>query len=119
MKEHSAIGGNLLSDIYIKTGSQTMRIAFEVAMYHHERWDGNGYPAGLAGNSIPIAARIMAVADVYDALTSERVYKKAFSHKESREIMIEGRGTQFDTRLIDAFLALQDRFIELRKQMRD
>ncbi|NPA24275.1 MAG: bacteriohemerythrin [Deltaproteobacteria bacterium] len=119
MKEHSTIGGNLLSDIYIKTGSQTMRIAFEVAMYHHERWDGGGYPAGLVGNSIPIAARIMAVADVYDALTSERVYKKAFSHEKSRKIMVEGRGTHFDPRLIDAFLALEDRFIEVREQMRD
>ena len=119
MKEHSVIGGNLLSDIYIKTGSQTMRIAFEVAMYHHERWDGNGYPAGLAGNSIPIAARIMAIADVYDALTSERVYKKAFSHEKARKIIIAGRGTQFDARLVDAFLALQDRFVELKEEMSD
>ncbi len=119
MKEHSTIGGNLLSDIYLKTGSQTMRVAFEVAMYHHERWDGNGYPAGLSGNGIPIAARIMAIADVYDALTSERVYKKAFSHEKSRDIMVEGRGTHFDPRLIDAFLALQDRFIEIKKEMRD
>ncbi len=119
MKEHSSIGGNLLSDIYIKTGSQSMRIAFEVAMYHHERWDGNGYPAGLSGNGIPIAARIMAVADVYDALTSDRVYKKAFSHEKSRAIIVEGRDTQFDGRLVDAFLALEDRFLELKKQMSD
>ncbi|MEA3333608.1 MAG: bacteriohemerythrin [Pseudomonadota bacterium] len=119
MKEHSSIGGNLLSDIYVKTGSQTMRMAFEVAMYHHERWDGNGYPAGLAGNGIPLAARIMAIADVYDALTSDRVYKKAFSHEKAREIIVAGRGTQFDPRLVDAFLALQERFVELKAQMSD
>jgi len=119
MKEHSVIGGNILSQIYLKTGSQTMRIAFEVAMYHHERWDGNGYPAGLSGNGIPIAARIMAIADVYDALTSERVYKKAFSHEKAREIIVAGRATQFDARLVDAFLTLQESFLEVKKQMRD
>ncbi len=119
MKEHSEIGGNLLSDIYIKTGSQTMRLAFEIAMYHHERWDGNGYPAGLSGDGIPIAARIMALADVYDALTSDRVYKKAFSHQRAREIILEGKSKHFDPRLVETFLALEDAFIRLREKLAD
>lgn len=119
MKEHSEIGGNLLSEIYIKTGSQTMRLAFEIAMYHHERWDGNGYPAGLSGDGIPIAARIMALADVFDALTSDRVYKKAFSHEQTRKIIIEGKSNHFDPRLVESFLALEDQFIQLKEKLGD
>ncbi len=119
MKEHSEIGGNLLSDIYIKTGSQTMRLAFEIAMYHHERWDGNGYPAGLSGDGIPIAARIMALADVYDALTSDRVYKKAFSHQQAREIILEGKNKHFDPRLVETFLALEEKFIQFKEKLAD
>lgn len=119
MKEHSEIGGNLLSEIYIKTGSQTMRLAFEIAMYHHERWDGNGYPAGLSGDGIPIAARIMALADVYDALTSDRVYKKAFSHEQAKKIILEGKGKHFDPRLVETFLTLEDQFIQLKENLAD
>ncbi len=119
MKEHAEIGGNLLSDIYIKTGSQTMRLAFEIAMYHHERWDGNGYPAGLSGNGIPIAARIMALADVYDALTTDRVYKNAFSHEQAKKIILEGKGKHFDPRLVETFLTLEDQFIQLKKNLAD
>ncbi len=119
MKEHAEIGGNLLSDIYIKTGSQTMRLAFEIAMYHHERWDGNGYPAGLSGDGIPVAARIMALADVYDALTSDRVYKKAFSHEQTKKILLAEKGKHFDPRLIETFLALEDAFIQLKDTLAD
>lgn len=119
MKEHAEIGGNLLSEIYIKTGSQTMRLAFEIAMYHHERWDGNGYPAGLSGDGIPIAARIMALADVYDALTSDRVYKKAFSHEQAKKIILEGKNKHFDPRLVETFLVLEDQFIQLKEKLAD
>ncbi|MDR1970821.1 MAG: response regulator [Treponema sp.] len=74
-----------------------------------ERWDGKGYPKGLAGEEIPLQGRIMALADVYDALTAERPYKKAFTHEESIKIMAEGRGTQFDPALTGVFLAVMER----------
>ena len=104
MKEYAEIGGNLLREIYIKTGSQTMRLAFEISiMYHSERWNGNGYPAGLSGDGIPIAARIMALADVYDTLTSDRVYKKAFRQEQAKKIILEGKNKYFDPLLVESF----------------
>jgi len=118
MKEHSRIGGDLISDIYLKTGSPSLRIAFELTMYHHEKWDGSGYPAGLFGTGIPIAARIMAIADVYDALTTHRVYKDAFSHEKARQIILEGRAKHFDPDLVDIFLALEKKFIQLKKNLK-
>ena len=108
IKSHAAIGGRLLRDIYNKTGSYSMKIAFEIAMYHHERFDGAGYPEGLKGEEIPVAARIMALADIYDALTSERSYKKAFSHNEAKRIILAERGKFLDPRVIDAFLRQED-----------
>ncbi len=119
MKTHSRIGGDLISDIYLKTGSPSLRVAFELTMYHHEKWDGTGYPAGLSGRGIPIAARIMALADVYDALTSKRVYKDAFSHEDARKIIIENKGRHFDPDLVDIFFAIEDRFIQLNKELGD
>jgi response regulator RpfG family c-di-GMP phosphodiesterase len=119
MKEHAKIGGDLISDIYLKTGSPSLRIAFELTMYHHEKWDGTGYPAGLSGTGIPFAARIMALADVYDALTTHRVYKEAFSHEKAKQIIIEGKAKHFDPDLVDIFLALEDKFIKLKKSLSD
>ena len=86
-------------------------LAAEIALSHHEKWDGSGYPAGLAGDAIPLSGRIMALADVYDALISRRVYKEPFSHEETRRIILEGRGTHFDPRIVDAFLAREEEFI--------
>jgi HD-GYP domain-containing protein (c-di-GMP phosphodiesterase class II) len=88
-------------------------------MYHHEKWDGTGYPAGLFGNGIPVAARIMALADVYDALTTHRVYKKAFNHEKAKQIIMEGRARHFDPDLVDTFLALEEQFIQLKKSLND
>ena len=119
MKEHSRIGGDLISDIYLKTGSPSLHIAFELTMYHHEKWDGTGYPAGLSGNGIPIAARIMALADVYDALTTHRVYKEAFSHEKAKQIIIDGKAKHFDPDLVDIFLALEKGFIQLKEKFSD
>jgi HD-GYP domain-containing protein (c-di-GMP phosphodiesterase class II) len=79
---------------------------------HHEKWDGTGYPAGLAGNEIPLSGRIMALADVYDALTSERVYKKKIPHDEAREIIVRGSGTQFDPEVVRAFLMQEKAILE-------
>jgi putative two-component system response regulator len=105
MKTHVLTGSKTLTSIlemhpenvFIKTG-------IDISMYHHEKWDGSGYMNGLSGESIPLSARIMAISDVYDALRSERVYKKAFSHEQALEIIIEGRGKHFDPVLIDVFI---------------
>ncbi|MDR0819470.1 MAG: two-component system response regulator, partial [Oscillospiraceae bacterium] len=77
---------------------------------HHEKWDGSGYPNGLIGNAIPLEGRLMAITDVYDALTSERPYKKAFSHEEAVRIIVEGRGIHFDPMLTDVFQKESDQF---------
>ncbi len=108
MKKHTVIGGNLLRGIYEKTGSPAIKTAFEISMYHHEHFDGNGYPEGLTGSRIPVAARIMAVADIYDALTSARAYKKALSHDEARQLILEERGKQLDPQLVEAFVRQED-----------
>lgn len=86
-----------------------VKTAFNVARYHHERWDGKGYPDGLVGETIPLEARIMAVADVYDALVSERVYKKPYSFERAYEIMCEGMGTQFDPNMRAVFIGCRDK----------
>jgi putative two-component system response regulator len=85
-------------------------MAREIAFAHHERWDGKGYPRGLSGEHIPLAARIVAVADVYDALSSRRVYKDAIPHDRCVQIIREGAGAQFDPDIVEAWLALQGRF---------
>ena len=119
MKEHAKIGGDLISAILRKTASRSLRLAFELTMYHHEKWDGTGYPIGLSGQDIPIAARIMAMADVYDALTSERVYKKAFSHEEAKSIIVNAAGSHFDPILVATFALVEDKFNQLREELRD
>lgn len=96
-----------------------LRFAREIAASHHERWDGSGYPEGLAGDAIPLSARIMAVADVYDALISRRVYKPAFPHEEAVRVIMEQRGSQFDPDLADAFLAIHETFREIAHRFRD
>ena len=105
MKKHSSYGAEIIkltmSDVEEKDYCQ---IAYNIAKYHHERWDGNGYPDGLKGEEIPLEARMMALADVYDALISERVYKPAFDKDTSMKIIEEGKGTQFDPDLATLFL---------------
>ena len=85
-----------------------MSIAKEIAYGHQEKWDGSGYPEGLKGESIPVSARLMAVADVYDALISRRVYKDSMSHDKAISIIEEGKGSHFDPFMVDAFLTIQD-----------
>ena len=105
MKKHSAYGAEIIQktmgDIEEK---DYITIAYNIARYHHERYDGKGYPDRLKGDDIPLEARVMALADVYDALISERVYKKAFSVEKAREIILDGSGTQFDPNLVPLFL---------------
>ena len=91
----------------------------EIALSHQEKWDGSGYPQGLAGDAIPLSARLMAVADVYDALISRRVYKDAMSHAKAREIIAAGRGQHFDPDIVDAFLALEVDFQKVALRFED
>jgi len=104
MKAHTLIGGALLKEIYERTGSSYLRLAYEVAKYHHEKWDGGGYPEGLQGQEIPLAARIMALADVFDAMTTKRCYKDAFPYEKAKGIIIEDRERHFDPLVVDAYL---------------
>jgi len=116
MKQHPQIGGDALQWAEEKLGANSfLKLAREIAYYHHEWWDGTGYPFALAGPDIPIAARLMALADVYDALTSKRVYKEAFSHQKSKEIILQGRGSHFDPDIVDAFLAREDDFRKIHQ----
>jgi putative two-component system response regulator len=105
MKKHAAFGVQIIERIEASTSaSDFLKYAKIFAGTHHEKWDGSGYPNGLAGEVIPLQGRIMALADVYDALVSERPYKKAFSHAEAVGIIRDGRGTQFDPALTDVFI---------------
>lgn len=111
MEIHTLIGGECLDAIQGRLGdNEFMSIARQIAYYHHERWDGTGYPHSLKGSEIPLVARIVAVADVYDALTSKRPYKRAMSHSESKAIIVAGTGKQFDPEIVEAFLNHEDEF---------
>jgi putative two-component system response regulator len=96
-----------------------MRVAKEIAHYHHEKWDGSGYPEGLAGDAIPIAARLMALADVFDALISRRVYKPPIAFDKARDIIVHGRGSHFDPDVVDAFLVSFDEFCAIAGRYAD
>ena len=96
-----------------------LRIANEISLGHHEKWDGSGYPGNLAGESIPVSARLMALADVFDALMSRRVYKPPFTLEQATEQIVEGRGTHFDPDIVDAFLAMHARFAAVAKNFAD
>lgn len=119
MKTHAVTGGQLLKDIYTKTRSSYLKTAYEAAMYHHERYDGKGYPSGLQGEKIPIVARIVAIADMYDAMTSERCYKDAFSHDQAKEIIIKERGKTFDPKVVDSFLEHEEAWLAIRNRYSD
>ena len=118
MKTHSLIGAatmEAVNEIYRNNAFISMGIS--IARAHHERWDGTGYPNGLKEEEIPLAARIMAIADVYDALRSKRCYKGAFSREQSSEIIKEGNGTQFDPSLVKAFLEMEESFDRIGREM--
>ncbi len=120
MKQHAEIGAQTLSDALGEfPGADFLRMARDIAWCHHERWDGSGYPRGLRGDEIPPSARIVALADVYDALTMRRVYKSAMEHDVARGIIVESRGTHFDPAVVDAFLELEPGFVEIRNRFAD
>jgi len=118
IRQHAAIGGRTLdAAAKVHPDADYLQMARDIAWFHHERYDGKGYPKGLKGDDIPLTARIVALADVYDALTTQRVYKPAFSHETARGIIIEDRGSHFDPDVVDAFLACEDRFVEVRQRL--
>ncbi|GAA5509262.1 putative cyclic di-GMP phosphodiesterase VC_1348 [Novipirellula caenicola] len=120
MTQHAKIGGDTLRSVVdAHPESTVLQMAYQIAMTHHERWDGSGYPNGLAGEQIPLCGRIVAVADVYDALTSERVYKPAFSHDKAVEVIKEGSGSHFDPDMVTAFLKLEDEFAKIKENLND
>ncbi len=117
MKTHAALGAETLDAALLRYPSaQFLQIARDIAATHHERWDGTGYPAGLSGLQIPLCGRIVSLADVYDALTSKRTYKEAFSHHVARSIILEGSNSHFDPDVVDAFLQIEHEFLSIRKQ---
>ncbi len=120
MKEHALIGGKTLAAAaraYPEV--QMLSMACEIALTHHEHYDGTGYPHGLSGEDIPLCGRITALADVYDALTSKRVYKDIVSHEAARKIILEGRGTHFDPDIVEAFLRREKEFIGVARRIRE
>lgn len=120
MKNHSMIGYNTLYDALKKyPNADYLQMSADIARSHHEKFDGSGYPDGLKGEDIPLAARIAAIADVYDALINKRIYKDAFPPEMTRDIIKKGRGTEFDPVIVDAFLFCEDKFLEIYNQFKD
>lgn len=121
MKKHTTLGCEAIQSAEDQLGMPVdfLHTAKEIALNHQEKWDGSGYPAGLKGEEIPVSARLMAVADVYDALISKRTYKEAMTHEAATDIIRAGRGTHFDPDIVDAFLATQEEFKAVAKQFSD
>lgn len=122
MKRHPEFGRDAIVQVesgFGASGASFLRYAREIAHGHHERWDGSGYPQGISGTAIPLSARLMAVADVYDALISRRPYKAPFSHAEAISLIAEGRGRHFDPAMVDAFFAIETEFRDIALRFAD
>lgn len=121
MKTHASIGESVLeaSAANLKVRDKVIECAIRIAGGHHERWDGTGYPRGLSGEDIPLEARIMALADMYDALVTKRPYKSGWSHEEAVKEIVSKKSTHLDPSVVEAFIAEQDAFMELAKRYRD
>jgi putative two-component system response regulator len=121
MKLHAVYGRDtiMLVEKHIGGTNGFLMFAREIAHSHQEKWDGSGYPDRLAGEQIPLSARLMAVADVYDALISRRVYKPAFTHQQALDVMRKGRGTHFDPDVLDAFFEIEGQFAAIADEFRD
>ncbi|MBW1955385.1 MAG: response regulator [Deltaproteobacteria bacterium] len=115
MKQHATIGGRILEG----AGTGFLGLGEVIALTHHEKWDGSGYPKGLKGKAIPLAGRIVAIGDVFDALTSKRPYKEAFSLEKSYGIIREGRGSHFDPDVVDAFFAVEEEILSIKEKYKD
>lgn len=121
MKTHTTIGYNAIVKAEEHLGTQVdfLQFAKEIAYFHQEKWDGSGYPNGTCGEAIPISARLMALADVYDALISRRVYKEPMSHEKAKQIILEGKGTHFDPDIVEAFNAIDQTFYAIAARYSD
>jgi putative two-component system response regulator len=121
MKTHTTIGHQAIETVQNQLGMKVEFLACvqEIALNHHEKWDGGGYPRGLKAANIPVSARLMAVADVYDALISKRVYKKAFSHEQAVTMILDGRGRHFDPDVVDAFIAIDEKIRAVADRYQD
>jgi len=118
IKKHTTFGGRIISGIINKTpDSDFLQYAKIFAETHHEKWDGSGYPYGLKGYDIPLFGRLMAIADVYDALVTDRPYKKAFPHSDAVQIILEGSGKHFDPILVDLFLKVHHEFVRVANEV--
>jgi HD-GYP domain-containing protein (c-di-GMP phosphodiesterase class II) len=114
MQRHTRISSSCLQEVETSLGDANfLQMAHEIALCHHERWDGSGYPAGISGEQIPLAARIVSIVDVYDALAAKRPYKEPYDHDRCVAIITAGKGSQFDPRLLEVFLEIHDEFREL------
>jgi putative two-component system response regulator len=117
MKTHTSVGADALGAALREfPDARFLRMARDIAATHHERFDGTGYPAGLVGDGIPLCGRIAALADVYDALTTKRVYKNAFGHEVSKSIIVQESGSHFDPEIVSAFLEAEDRFVDIAQR---
>jgi cyclic di-GMP phosphodiesterase len=121
MKTHPLLGGNAIAmaESGLPTPNRFLHIAREIATGHHEKWDGSGYPLGLKGTEIPVSARLMAVADVYDALISRRIYKDAYTHEDAVAHILQGSGNHFDPDVVEAFQQIQEEFRQIAGQYQD
>ena len=120
IKTHTVLGGKALDSIDSSIdGKSFLTLGREIAYHHHEKWDGSGYPQGLSGESIPLSARIVALADVYDALTTKRFYKEAYQHQEARDMIHGLRGSHFDPDVVDAFIKLERQFRQICMDLQD
>jgi len=121
MKTHAALGGNAIAAAVegLDFPSHFLEAARQIAMSHHEKWDGSGYPEGLRGDDIPIPARLMALADVYDAMSCRRVYKSAIAHDEVAAVIFDGRGKHFDPDVVDSFMTIQPQFLGIAEKYSD
>lgn len=124
MKTHTTVAGELLeraNKVFLdRVGRDSyLALARDIAHYHHERWDGTGYPKGLKAGEIPLSTRIVALCDVYDAVTTDRVYKKAWSHEKARQMLLENSGTHFDPVIVQSFRSLENEFNRIRQEFRD
>jgi len=121
IKTHTTLGRDAIEAAEKQLGIDVefLKMAKDIAYYHQEKWDGSGYPTGARGDAIPVSARLMAVADVYDALISRRVYKDGMPHEKAVSIIVEGKGQHFDPDIVDAFVRVQDTFREIARRYAD
>lgn len=119
LQDHALVGGGLIQEVYAQTETEFLFLAQEIAQLHHERWDGRGYPFGLAGEKTPLCARIVALADAYDAMTSKRSYSVGLSHEEWKQEILRNTGKQFDPKVVAAFLRQETEFVRIKEEFMD